>query len=158
MSIRLLLSNLPILLGLWAISCSIAAPVLEYLRLPSSRAWYNAVGFLCHQLPTRSFFLFTSPLGLCSRCFGIYLAGLFGCLFIHFFPRLRITVTVFFLLLLPCIVDGATQYLDFRISNNPLRFITGLLAGLGFSLYLFPRWIDCIQRYAQTGAPVPRTK
>jgi len=40
---------------------------------------------------------------------------------------------MFFLMLggiLPLAMDGFTQYLGLRISNNNLRFSTGLIAGL----------------------------
>jgi len=35
------------------------------------------------------------------------------------------------LLLIPAGVDGTTQLLELRTSNNILRFITGLIGGLG---------------------------
>jgi len=34
----------------------------------------------------------------------------------------------------PLIIDGITQYLGFRESNNALRFLTGLAAGIGIIL------------------------
>src|SRR5512142_1687946 len=37
---------------------------------------YSFFGFICHQLPARSFFIDGEPFGVCSRCFGVYF-GLF---------------------------------------------------------------------------------
>jgi uncharacterized membrane protein len=40
------------------------------------------------------------------------------------------------LLILPMGIDGTTQLLTDRLSNNTLRFITGLLGGLGLSIII----------------------
>ena len=40
------------------------------------------------------------------------------------------------LLIIPCLVDGTTQALKLRESNNKLRLITGLLAGIGIMIIL----------------------
>jgi uncharacterized membrane protein len=39
---------------------------------------------------------------------------------------------------IPALVDGYTQLKGWRMSNNYLRFITGLLAGAGVGALLFP--------------------
>lgn len=41
-----------------------------------------------------------------------------------------------FLLLIPTGVDGTTQLLELRKSNNKLRLITGLLGGIGLMIIL----------------------
>lgn len=47
-------------------------------------------------------------------------------------------ILIAFIIITPLIVDGLTQYLEHRESNNLLRFITGLSAGVGFAfLFLF---------------------
>jgi len=47
-------------------------------------------------------------------------------------------VSLAFIITIPLIIDGLTQYLGYRESNNVLRFITGLGAGVGFAfLFLF---------------------
>ncbi len=124
------------------VTLAIGAPITEYLRLPESATLYEATAFTCHRLPSRSLFIFTSPMGLCARCFGLYF-GFFAAALAVLFLRLKsIGFVLFGLLLLPCFIDGASQYLGFRLSTNPLRFFTGLIAGVGFALFLFPRWIS----------------
>lgn len=47
-------------------------------------------------------------------------------------------ILIAFIITIPLIVDGLTQYLEYRESNNSLRFITGLSAGVGIAcLFLF---------------------
>jgi hypothetical protein len=38
-------------------------------------AVYGAGRYICHQLPQRSFYLWTAQLPVCARCTGIYLGG-----------------------------------------------------------------------------------
>jgi len=66
---------------------------------------------------------------VCARCTGIYLGFLTLPLFT--FGWWYINPYVSLMLLLPTIIDGLTQaYMD-RESNNFLRFITGLMNGIG---------------------------
>ncbi|USK52724.1 DUF2085 domain-containing protein [Cytobacillus solani] len=37
---------------------------------------------------------------------------------------------------IPMIIDGLTQKLKFRMSNNGLRFLTGVICGLGQSILI----------------------
>mgnify|MGYP006285766941 CR=1 FL=1 len=91
---------------------------------------------VCHGSPERGFFLNGKPMPLCARCTGFYLmlgVGILASfpLFFSFnvdpFTVLIITISM----ILPMALDGSTQYLGLRISNNPLRAITGALGGLG---------------------------
>jgi uncharacterized membrane protein len=40
-------------------------------------------------------------------------------------------------MLIPCGVDGASQLLGLRESTNSLRFLTGLIAGIGLGMLIF---------------------
>jgi uncharacterized membrane protein len=40
------------------------------------------------------------------------------------------------LLCVPAILDGTTQLLEFRQSNNFLRFVTGILGGIGLMIII----------------------
>ena len=52
-------------------------------------------------------------------------------------PRM---IAILVLTSLPMVVDGTSQYLDRRMSNNPLRLVTGLLFGFaGMALLLVLR-------------------
>jgi len=100
------------------------------------------VYFICHALPERSFSIRGKQLPLCSRCLGILMGGTFT------FPlALQITpsfilLPVIFALILPVALDGVTQLYGLRNSNNYLRFLSGILAGLAVSLGArLVRWI-----------------
>ena len=91
---------------------------------------------MCHGKPERCLWIKGSPFPLCVRCMGFYatlIAGiLIGPLALFFyFPPSRIVLIIFSLTIGPLAIDGWTQYLGWRRSNNTLRLITGLLAGLG---------------------------
>ncbi len=83
----------------------------------------------CHQKPERSFFWKGKQFPVCARCTGIHLGYLTMPLFLFGFVSLSWLLTIAFIL--PTTIDGLTQAYWNRESNNPLRFTTGLLAGIG---------------------------
>jgi uncharacterized membrane protein len=89
----------------------------------------------CHRRPERSFFYKGQPLPLCARCTGLYPSALLGFLFFLVHP-IRNKRTMGVLLIAPMYIDGITQYNKLRTSNNFLRFFTGVMAGLGFSMVI----------------------
>jgi uncharacterized membrane protein len=101
-----------------------------------NRSWTR---YICHQRPERCFTIQGIPMPICSRCFGFYLGLLIGLLIpIFVWSLFVIDVNTMFLLLIlsliPISIDGLTQLLGLRISNNNLRFITGFIAGLFLGL------------------------
>ena len=83
----------------------------------------------CHRKPERSFFFRGKQFPVCARCTGM----LIGYLAFPFFAFNLVAVSIWVALLMntPAFIDGATQALEWRESNNKLRFITGLLSGIG---------------------------
>ncbi|MEK7256227.1 MAG: DUF2085 domain-containing protein [Bacteroidota bacterium] len=83
---------------------------------------------VCHRRPDRSFFYKGKQFPLCARCTGTVLGfltlPLFG------FQAVKLTLLQVGLLLLPAWIDGMTQALGWRESNNWLRLLTGLLLGV----------------------------
>lgn len=77
-------------------------------------------------------------MALCSRCFVIYLTLFITGIFLIKKKINHIYWKICILFLFPCIIDGSTEYLGLRLSNNILRFITGALAGIGIGLIFFP--------------------
>ena len=81
-------------------------------------------------------------LRLCARCSG-YLIGIFTLVIINYFIAitmfdiLPIPYQIFFCLLLvaPFLVDWLSQTMRLREGNNKVRFITGVVAGIGVYLY-----------------------
>ena len=128
---------------------SILAPVLEYQRLQISSLFYNFLHPVCNQMPTRCLFIKTSPMAVCSRCFAIYSSLLITGVFFLIRPQKRINWKLAILLIIPCLIDGSTQYLGLRLSNNFLRILTGTLAGVGLGIIIFPiqqRFLSFIEK------------
>ena len=92
--------------------------------------------YLCHRRPERSFFYRGHQFPVCSRCTGLIIGAALFAVYSFIVPVVYdwnlLYVSV--LLQLPYIIDGFTQYLAIRESNNTLRFITGLLGGVGVVL------------------------
>ncbi|MFH0861780.1 MAG: DUF2085 domain-containing protein [Candidatus Altiarchaeota archaeon] len=93
----------------------------------------------CHQLPERSLFLWGVQAPVCARCFGIYagiLAGtiLYAVLSDKKVPGRHIIIAA----ALPLVLDGATQFVGLRESNNALRLVTGVIFGSVVPYYLIP--------------------
>jgi uncharacterized membrane protein len=84
---------------------------------------------VCHKRPERSFFYKGKQFPVCARCTGSFVGyGAFPFLLLGI---LRINIWTAVLLNVPTLIDGTTQLLGWRKSNNTLRFITGILSGVG---------------------------
>ena len=90
---------------------------------------------LCHRREDRSFKILNHTFPICSRCFGLYVGLVLSIILINWsflFPSL---LGVAFML--PLLIDGTTQALGNRESNNTLRFITGVLFSMGWIWGIF---------------------
>lgn len=102
------------------------------LRIGNRKA---RIFLFCHGLPERSPTIFGYKSPLCYRCIGLIL-GIIPALFIQLpFPN-SLLFLCSIILIIPILIDGLTQNLGLRISNNNLRFGTGLLGGLGLFTFL----------------------
>lgn len=93
---------------------------------------------ICHGLPERSFHIKGHQFPVCARCTGIYL-GSFSVigLVVIFDPAFQpLILFMGFLMTIPTFIDGLTQYLNYRESNNNLRFITGVIGGVGLAIII----------------------
>lgn len=87
----------------------------------------------CHRKPDRCLTIRGKPMPICARCFSI----LMGYLFIPIlFSIPTIPIWYSIILQIPMLIDGITQYLKWRNSNNYLRVTTGLMSGLGLSIFV----------------------
>ena len=89
----------------------------------------------CHQMPERSFFYKGYQFPVCARCTGLIIGYLLGVL-IYFLKVLNWKIAI--ILCIPLVLDGGSQYLNWRISNQVLRLITGILCGIGI-MFLEPQ-------------------
>ena len=89
--------------------------------------------YLCHQRPDRSFFIKGHQFPLCARCTGFVLGTIIFCIYSYLVPIFYTYKLLIFSIIiqLPYILDGTTQYLGYRESNNILRFITGFIGAFG---------------------------
>jgi uncharacterized membrane protein len=92
--------------------------------------------FICHRIPERTFNIHGHYFPVCARCTGFYIGAFSFFIFVYFFyvnySTSLIILAVF--MLIPSLLDGFTQLLSFRESNNLLRLLTGLIGGVGLAI------------------------
>ena len=104
------------------------------------------VGFsVCHQLGTRSLIFGETVTPLCSRCTGIYMGFLLAAIILFIMFRRRqselpplyvmIILAIFFL---STVIDGLASYLDLYVTDNIIRFSSGVLSGAAIMVVLYP--------------------
>lgn len=98
----------------------------------------NPLTLICHRKPERSFFIKGHQFPVCARCTGFYISLILYFIYTYYsFVDYNFTLlTLAAILLIPATIDGLTQFLEYRESNNTLRFITGLLGGLGLGILI----------------------
>lgn len=102
---------------------------------------YSPLSYICHQLPSRSFWLWGTNMGLCSRSFAIYLSML-ACTLILSDSQVCSKRFLFGVaLILPMLVEVTLVANHLLASNNLIRFTTGGISGIGLSLILLPLWM-----------------
>jgi uncharacterized membrane protein len=108
------------------------------------------IGFLywqgdlnCNQIASRSLFLDGNEMPVCSRCMAIY-AGMAAGLLFSTRRVYMIKGWGLILGLVPIGIDGGVQLFGFYESNNPIRVLTGFLAGLTTALALALIFLDLI--------------
>jgi uncharacterized membrane protein len=138
-------SSLLLLSFVW-LGAIIAAPyLLAENHLISSVLLYQCFSAICHQMPDRSFHYWGYPLGVCSRCTGIYGGFLAGLLL---YPILRNVgngrfPTRWWLIAAaaPMIIDFAADYTKILANTFSSRALTGLLFGLVTAFFILPGFI-----------------
>lgn len=98
----------------------------------------SILDYICHRKPERSFFIKGHQFPVCARCTGFYsalLIYLIYTIFYPFHPSFEMFI-IGIILIIPCGIDGTTQLLGYRESNNPLRFITGIIGGFGLIIVI----------------------
>lgn len=93
---------------------------------------------ICHRMPDRTFNIRGYYFPVCSRCTGFYIGAFSYFAYVYFYyVQYTVSLTLFaFLLIIPTLYDGFTQFLGFRESNNTLRLFTGLMGGLSLAILI----------------------
>jgi uncharacterized membrane protein len=144
----LLIFNL--VFGLYAGLPVLAPLLMSWGQTRAANAIYFVYQFLCHQMPSRSYFIGRFQVGLCQRDLAIYGgACLAGVLFAVLRDRVKgLPVPVWLVLVAPLALDGVTQLLGLRTSTWELRTLTGLLAS-GATIWMVYPYLE--QAFAEAG-------
>lgn len=130
---------------LFILSSALLSPFFETKLMVREYQVTNLIlKHICHQYPSRCFYLFGSNMGLCARCFSVYSAIFVFCILSVFFDVrafLKSKSIIALSLCIPLLLDGITQYYGLRESNNFLRLFTGFSAGIGISIVFIPTYI-----------------
>lgn len=92
----------------------------------------------CHRSPERTFKIGNRYFPVCARCTGIY-GGILVFLVISYFIIFQygiFSLLVAIVMILPTLLDGYSQLLGYRLSNNGLRFFTGFVSGIGIIILI----------------------
>ncbi|WP_347707928.1 DUF2085 domain-containing protein [Clostridium sp. C2-6-12] len=84
----------------------------------------------CHQMYERSFNYKGYQFPVCARCTGIFVGNIIGILL--YIMNIKISIIKGLGLILIMAIDGLLQLFKIKASTNKRRFITGLLAGIGY--------------------------
>lgn len=106
---------------------------------------------MCHQMPSRSLFVFGAQMPVCARDFGIYFGMLAGALLFPFVfgvkSRKLLPVWILVGAMIPIGLDGGIQLLSEFVSlplivtyesTNFVRVVTGLFIGVVMSFFAIP--------------------
>jgi len=124
----LLLFNL--VFGLYAGLPLLAPLLMTWGQSRLANLIYFAYQFLCHQMPSRSFYIGRFQVGICERDLALYGgACLAGIAFAVVRKRVKaLPLPVWLVLIAPLVLDGVTQLVGLRSSTWQLRTLSGLLA------------------------------
>lgn len=116
------------------VALPVLAPIFMAVGLTApAQLIYTIYSLVCHQAPSRSFFIFGHQMAFCQRDLAIYASLLVGMLAFGLVRgRLRpLPWPIYVVIILPMLVDGITQAIGLRTSTWQLRVITGVLFSVG---------------------------
>ncbi len=121
----------------------VAAPVAKANGIDGiSTPLYKFFGFICHQMPDRSFHAAGESFAVCSRCFGVYFGILLGFVVyplwqniddIEPLPRFWL-----FLSLIPISVDWSLTFVGIWENTQLSRVVTGAILGFACATFIIP--------------------
>ncbi|PWW30183.1 putative membrane protein [Cytobacillus oceanisediminis] len=101
----------------------------------------------CHRKPERSMHFRGRQFPICYRCMFI-LAGYTAIIPFAFYAEAFSSPAFIIggiLLNIPMLLDGFTQIKKWRVSNNLVRSLTGLLSGVGMSIIIISLAVNLVQ-------------
>ncbi len=107
---------------------------------------YNFYGYICHQMPSRSFHLVAHKFAVCSRCSGVYFGLLLGLLTYPLFRSMDETEPFprfwLFLAMIPMGLDWALDLFGILENTHVTRFISGLILGFACAVFIVPALVE----------------
>lgn len=140
----------------WAIGLSVVSLWVLLILIPPiakangliglSSPLYHFFGFLCHQIPERSFFTMGEKFGVCSRCFGVYSGLVAGFLIYPLWRKLDDLEPLpkfwLFLSCVPITIDWSLTVFGIWENTHLSRFVTGLILGIACATYIVPAIVE----------------
>lgn len=135
--------GLVFLIALVWISLIVSAPLARANDFTAfSAALYNFFGYLCHQIPERSFHASGFPFAVCSRCFGFYFGFLLGLGVYPFFRALDVVEPFprfwLFLAIVPMGIDWSLGFFGIWANTHVSRSLTGVILGFACGFFIVP--------------------
>ncbi len=124
-----------------------AAPwLMAERRLLASTIIYRGFSAVCHQIVERSFHFHGFPLGVCSRCTGVYAGFVIGLAFYPFLRDLREerfpARWILVVSAIPVAIDFAGGLLGLFTNTFLSRALTGMSFGAVTAFYILPGLIS----------------
>ena len=94
---------------------------------------------LCNKKKERAPHIFGFCFPLCYRCTGVLIGAVFALItnLTGIIPNNAIVALICVVLMLPLIIDGIRQFYFNKLSNNPMRMITGIAFGFSLSKIIY---------------------
>lgn len=144
---------------IWSIVLFLAAAwvfIILFAPIAAANGWtevsspiYSFYGYICHQMPSRSFHMMEHQFAVCSRCFGVYF-GVFAGLLIYPFMRPMDEIEPFpriwlFISMIPMAVDWSLTFFGYWENTHFTRITTGLILGVTCALFIAPALVELSQ-------------
>ena len=143
----------------------LVAPLLIHAG-GSVAAWGNVLyeGFhrVCHQYDARTLHIAGEPLGVCSRCSGIYFAFLAGTLCYPLVRDLRRPVVpsrgLLIVALIPMLIDAGLGFAGLHEISTTTRLITGSVFGAVIPFVILPVALGAVIERTSPSPPFHQSK
>jgi uncharacterized membrane protein len=139
--------SIAMLCALLLLSLVVAAPwASAHGHYAFARTVYEGFGYVCHQIPARSFQLEGHPFAVCARCTGIYAGFALGVALyplVRSWQRAEVPARIWlFIAAGPLIVDFALGFFGIWENTHFSRLLTGALFGTVCAFFVVPALID----------------
>ncbi|HEX8287002.1 MAG TPA: DUF2085 domain-containing protein [Pyrinomonadaceae bacterium] len=113
---------------------------------------YKFFGYVCHQIPARSFHIAEHQFAVCSRCFGVYFGLFAGFVVYPFFRKIEETEPLprfwLFLAMVPIGIDWTLGVFGIWENTHFSRFATGMILGAACAIYIIPALVELFRLLA----------